>query len=440
MSIAISRPRALDHERSWLSGPAELVARYGLVAFILCLPLEFTSMFLRQQLSRLVLVVVAAAFVYLLATGRRAFSIPSIPSASAIAVFVVFSLVSWLVTRAPDSKNPLLDLALYPIVGLLVFNLATSAEDQRRAWTAMLASAFGVAVLGLILYAANFHIWEPNPLLGLRSNVTFADPNITARFYTICACAAMLLFASRRAPAWLCVGTAMACGLALPITFSRSGLAFFIASVVLAVVVSFDRRRALALGAATLVAFGVLTAIDTDTRYRAVDATMTVVNAVTGTTHNVRTSSQLTQGDVTLEDNRKYLVAAGLKMLSDHPIAGVGFGGFRHAILTAYQSFLPPHYIDSVSHTSLITVLAEEGLIGGLIFLAFLVLLALEAVRTWWRRDALALWVTLPAFSILPILLYSQFEGRLIEEPYFWLALGLFYAALALRRREAKPV
>ena len=41
---------------------AELVATYGLAAVVLCLPLEFTTLFFRQQLSRLVLIVVAAAF------------------------------------------------------------------------------------------------------------------------------------------------------------------------------------------------------------------------------------------------------------------------------------------------------------------------------------------------------------------------------------------
>ena len=59
-------------------------------------------------------------------------------------------------------------------------------------------------------------------------------------------------------------------------------------------------------------------------------------------------------------------------------------------------------------------------------------------MKAWWRRDSVALWATLPAFSVIPILLYSQFEGRLIEEPYLWLALGLFYAALALPHRETK--
>ena len=30
---------------------------------------------------------------------------------------------------------------------------------------------------------------------------------------------------------------------------------------------------------------------------------------------------------------------------------------------------------------------------------------------------------------VVPIFLYSQFEARLLQEPYLWLALGMFYGA-----------
>ena len=39
----------------------------------------------------------------------------------------------------------------------------------------------------------------------------------------------------------------------------------------------------------------------------------------------------------------------------------------------------------------------------------------------------------MPASRDLPILLYSQLEGRLIEEPYLWLAIGLLYSAQGVR-------
>jgi hypothetical protein len=47
--------------------------------------------------------------------------------------------------------------------------------------------------------------------------------------------------------------------------------------------------------------------------------------------------------------------------------------------------------------------------------------------------------VTLPAILIIPILMYSQFEGRFFPEPYLWLMLGLLYSARHLDKSQAVP-
>ena len=65
-----SRPAALDRL-------AELVVAYGPAAFILTLPFEFTSVYLRQQLSRFVLAALVVAFVYRVIRGRRAIALPA---------------------------------------------------------------------------------------------------------------------------------------------------------------------------------------------------------------------------------------------------------------------------------------------------------------------------------------------------------------------------
>ena len=44
------------------------------------------------------------------------------------------------------------------------------------------------------------------------------------------------------------------------------------------------------------------------------------------------------------------------------------------------------------------------------------------------------MWVQVPMVLIVPIVLYSQFEGRFLEEPYLWLCLGLMYSAFQLPR------
>ena len=121
---------------------------------------------------------------------------------------------------------------------------------------------------------------------------------------------------------------------------------------------------------------------------------------------------------------RVYLIDAGWQMFLDHPVAGVGLGGYQHALTTTYSRFLPETPPATLSHTTAVTLLAEEGLVGVALFGGFLILLAREVVGAWRRRTPWSDWIVIPAVLIPPILAYSQLAGRMLEEPYLWLALG----------------
>lgn len=423
---------------------AELVATYGLAAYVVCLPLEFTSVYLHQQLSRFVLGILVVAFVYLLLRRRRTIEWPRYASVYLLLVYLVVSLASWLATRAAGASSSLLDIALYPIVALLIANLVLTEDDHRRAWTAFLVSGLGVALLGAFLYLTHLQIWTPNPQVANRMNITFGDPNITARFLTLVASAAVILYSARRGPGWLTIAAAIACAVVTPLTFSRSGLALFMACMVFAIVFAVNHRRAAALGLAALVLFAASTAVNPDTRLRAEDAAYTLASGIPGMTQSQRAPSDAAthhhQAAVVSDDNRRYLIAAGIKMGLDHPVVGVGFGGYQHELLTAYNRFLPAAYTDSVSHTSLVTVFAEQGVVGLLLMLAFLIQLAREAIAARNRRGPWSLWATVPAVLVVPIFLYSQFEGRFFQEPYLWLALGMMYSAMMSGQRATSTV
>jgi len=421
---------------AFLTRAAELVATYGLAAAVLCLPLEFTTTFLHQQLSRFVLLLVGVAYVYLVAVRRRDFVWPRSLSIWLLLALILASVLSWAATRAPHSINSLLDIALYPFVALLVANLPLSQRDHQRAWIVFVISGIAVALLGLVLYVTQLHIWTPNLAVANRLNITFADPNITARFLTLAACVAVLMFSARQGPAWLAVSAVICCAVVLPMTWSRSGLALFVVCMVVIVVVALNQRRAAAIAGIALLAFAISTGVNPDTRQRAGDAMATVATAVTGHSAGPSTTPIPGQEGIALEDNRVYLVAAGLKMFRDHPALGVGFGGYQNAMLTTYRSFLPQGYTDSVSHTSLITVLAEQGVVGAVLLVLFLLQLARDALGARNRHDAWSFWSTLPGTLVIPIFLFSQFEARFLQEPYLWLALGLYYSARLLAQRE----
>jgi len=429
--VAVPAPSATTQ----LTNLAELIVRFGAPAFIATLPLEFTSQIFKLQLARIVLLVVAVAFGYLLLVGRRKLDIPMSLSVGVIGAYVAVSLTSWAITRAPGSGNAALDVAAYPVVALLVFNLVRGENALREAWLTLLISGVVFALLGGFLYFTHLSIWRPD-LTGLhRVNATFADPNIAARFIVLVVCAGILTFAARVRPTWAGVAAVVAGAAVLPLTFSKSGYLVFPVAVVLMAPLALDRRRAAALGAVALVVFAGAMVANPATRDRAAVS----LGLVTGTTENGG-STPLNPADTEplaggrLDTVRTYLIEAGLAMFADHPATGVGFGGYQHALLTAYKRFVPtnPNPQVTLSHTSAITILAEQGLVGALLFASFLGLLAWEVIRSLRRRTAQRSWIVMPALLAIPILILSQLEGRMIEEPYLWLALGLFFAARRL--------
>jgi len=412
---------------------AETITRYGLAAFILTLPLEFTSELFRLQLARIVLAVVALAFVYLVLAGERKVVVPLNRSAIVLGVFVAVSLISWLATRAPGSGNALADVVLYPIVTILIVSLTRTAGDHRRAWLAFLVSGLAIALLVGFLYFTHLSIWRQDPS-STRVNATFGDPNVAARFLTMAACAGIMFFAARVRSEVLAAGTAIAAALFTPFTFSKAALLTFPVTTVVAAAVSRERRRAAALTAAVLLVFTIVVA----TNAAATERVLRAINQITGGAHLIvnppsgTSNSQISGSNLDLV--RVYLINAGWQMFVDHPVAGVGFGGYQHALTTTYKRFLPQTPPATLSHTALVTLLAEEGAAGILLFVGFLILLATETIPALRGRSEWREWIVVPAVLLLPILAFSQFEGRMIEEPYLWVMLGLIFSARILER------
>jgi O-antigen ligase len=129
-------------------------------------------------------------------------------------------------------------------------------------------------------------------------------------------------------------------------------------------------------------------------------------------------------------------VLAGLQMFAANPVIGVGLDQFpivfraRFGALAGFDSL-------ANSHTSIVTILAEMGVVG----------FALVAYIYWsgWRcfrrsaRDAekaplaIALWV-----GCLVILAMSQTEGRLLGDTNLWLFFGLLSSVAAASSDSTK--
>jgi O-antigen ligase len=124
-------------------------------------------------------------------------------------------------------------------------------------------------------------------------------------------------------------------------------------------------------------------------------------------------------------------------MFLDHPIAGLGLDSFREGMEGDYSHFIWPGRKTVLSHTSIITVMAELGIIG----LLTLLFLLYKWAQVCWRAYAnasvsdKALAAGLAA-AFLAVFLSSQSEGRFFEDPYLWLIFGLGVALRHLQTRE----
>jgi O-antigen ligase len=200
-------------------------------------------------------------------------------------------------------------------------------------------------------------------------------------------------------------------------TFSQSSYVALAAGVVVAAFVVW-RWRAI-VGSAVLALVVVLgTLAIPDVRDRLVDEGRDGFDAVTS--------------------GRASLVGQGLRIAADHPLAGVGVGGFSQA----YAERVGLRGDDpkaAVSHTTPVTVAAETG-VPGVLLLGWLLAAALLAAlrglgRGFTSRVSFAVGLTLLAIAV-----HSLFYAAFFEDPLTWALLGLVGLAASVPRRPAPPV
>ena len=129
--------------------------------------------------------------------------------------------------------------------------------------------------------------------------------------------------------------------------------------------------------------------------------------------------------------NRSTLVTEGLRIAGDHPLGGVGLGGFKSAYgeRVGFRAADPAR---AASHNTPVTVAAELG-IPGLLLFAWLVATALwlpfrRASRSFAGRASLCF-----GLALLAILVHSLFYNAFFEDPMSWGLLGLSALGYAWR-------
>lgn len=113
-------------------------------------------------------------------------------------------------------------------------------------------------------------------------------------------------------------------------------------------------------------------------------------------------------------------------MIRHHPIVGVGVGSQP----LASQAYTAKHAIASrnASHTTPLTVASELGIVGLLVYTAFLVAAAQLLIATVRRNRPLGLGLTAVFGAVF---VHALFYSGFFEDPIMWGTLAVAAAALA---------
>jgi hypothetical protein len=348
------------------------------------------------------------------------------PLAWPLALFVGWSGLAfvWSVDRRQG--------AIFLLFFVLPFGLLAVALARlpwRTGWTATLYVQLALmglvfAAIGVGQYATRNIYWNPKVEVDnayapsswfYRVNSVFYDPSIYGRFLVVAILAglALVLF-GRRAAAWTALVVSVATFVGLVPAFSQSSFVSLAAGIVVALVALWRRRALVPLAAAAAVL-------------------AVVVLGVPQARHRIFGDEGLSHAT----SGRSKLISNGVGLAVDHPVVGVGTGGFRRAYAdrTGLKGKEPKA---AASHTTPVTVAAETG-IPGLVLLGWLVGAALvvsfrrNPFHTATGRARLAF-----GLALLAIVVHSLFYNALFEDPLFWGLLAL--SALAARQTEPQVI
>ncbi len=366
------------------------------------------------------LVVAIAFMVWLIRPGRpRADVLPTsiltLPLALLFAVYAISTLYAVDASAArTESLRLLFSLGSFALVPFFV----RDRESLRWTLGALVFAASGLAIAGIYQQITDTFFW--NEGLGLfgqrRINASFADPNHFARFLLEGTIVALVLwfFVERRVKFALLLPAIALAMLTLVFTGSRGswivGLVVLPITVAALPVARSLRLRMIGMGAAVLALVACVLAAFNPYFSNRVDTFKFGFEAAGA---------------------RPYLVEAGLNMFTDHPLTGVGAGGYQRAFEDDYYGYKDPKIKANItmSHTSAVTILAELGVIGAVAVL-FVIARWAQLLRDTVRRADPELKAALAGVAMISVIIFlgSQTEGRFLEDPFLWLAAGLAVA------------
>jgi putative inorganic carbon (hco3(-)) transporter len=330
-------------------------------------------------------------------------------------------LVAWFglsLAWTDDLRNGAVALiAFYLPFGMLALVLARLPWSRR--WLSVLgvqltAMALVFAGAGVFQWVTRDIFWNPKVRIGnayapfFRVNSVFWDPSVYGRFLVLALLmlVVVVVFGGRRRIAVAAVLAVAAIWTGLAFSFSQSSFGALIAGLLAVCAVAWGRRALVAVAAA-----------------------VSLLLAIGFAAESVR--SELRKDVDRATSGRYDLVRNGARIAADHPLQGVGLGGFErtYAARTGLKGDEPKR---AASHTTPVTVAAETG-IPGLALFGWLLAVPLvagfrRASGSFAGRASLIV-----ALAVLAIGVHSLFYNAFFEDPMAWGALGLSSLVAAWR-------
>jgi O-antigen ligase len=312
----------------------------------------------------------------------------------------------------------------FTILALAVARLPWSALGIRILSVEITLMALVFAAVGFYQYETRDIFQNPKVITGnayaafFRVNSVFWDPSVYGRFLVVAMVPSIVLLVLGRARvlSFAAVLAILVTWLGLLISFSQSSFAALLVVVIGAAIFAWRWRALIAVGVAVAVLGGIAVG---SPQIR----------------HSIQhhTSSGLNDAS----SGRSSLVANGVRIAVHHPATGVGIGGFKQAYAERVK-LKGKNQKKGASHTTPVTVAAEEGIVGLALFFWLVGALLMQAFRgvdrTLRGRTAFGAGLALAA-----IFCHSLFYNAFFEDPMTWGLIGLIALTAPRTARVVDP-